>query len=45
MDVPSPKFSSAVGEDVENEEENNEIISCILHNDPMMLKEILNMSS
>ena len=42
MDVPSPKFSSALGEDAEEDEEKNEIIRCLLHNDHMALKECLN---
>ena len=31
MDVPSPRFSSNIGDDVEEDEEKNEIIRCILH--------------
>jgi hypothetical protein len=30
-DIPSPRFSSNLGEDVEEDEEKNEIIRCILH--------------
>lgn len=42
MDVPSPRFSSVMGgEDVEEDEEKNEIIRCILHHDHQSLKEIL----
>lgn len=33
MEVPSPKFSSALGEDIGEDEEKNEIIRCILYND------------
>ncbi len=37
MDLPSPKFSSAMGE-VEEDEERNEIIRCILHHENATLK-------
>jgi ankyrin repeat protein len=44
MDVPSPRFSSAMGDDFE-EDEKSEIIRCILHNDNKALSEILNACS
>ena len=42
IDVPSPKFSSVMGgEDVDEDEEKNEIIRCILHHDHMTLRDLL----
>jgi ankyrin repeat protein len=41
MDVPSPRFSSAMGDDFGDEDEKSEIIRCILHNDNKALSEIL----
>lgn len=33
IDIPSPKFSSALGDDIGEDEEKNEIIRCILNSD------------
>lgn len=33
MEVPSPKFSSALDDDIGEDEEKNEVIRCILYND------------
>jgi ankyrin repeat protein len=44
MEVPSPKFSSALGDDIGEDEEKNEIIRCILYNDHQALKENLSFS-
>eukprot|EP00349_Pseudokeronopsis_sp_Brazil_P002034 CAMPEP_0202962044 /NCGR_PEP_ID=MMETSP1396-20130829/6144_1 /ASSEMBLY_ACC=CAM_ASM_000872 /TAXON_ID= /ORGANISM="Pseudokeronopsis sp., Strain Brazil" /LENGTH=274 /DNA_ID=CAMNT_0049682345 /DNA_START=281 /DNA_END=1105 /DNA_ORIENTATION=+ len=39
--MPSPRFSSALGEDMQEEDEKNEIIKCILGNSHTELKELL----
>jgi len=44
MDVPSPRFSSAMGEEIGEDEEINEIISCIIHNDSQALQDLLTVS-
>lgn len=44
MEVPSPRFSSVVGDEVENDEEINEIIRCILHNESLTLEDILGLT-
>ena len=41
MDVPSPKFSSALGDMEDEDDEKNELIRSILHNDPYRLRELL----
>jgi hypothetical protein len=45
MEIPSPKFSSALGDDIGEDEEKNEIIRSILYNDPTALKDILSVTS
>lgn len=41
MDMPSPRFSSAFGDEIGDEEEKNEIIRSILHNDFEGLRSVL----
>mmetsp|Transcript_31987 Transcript_31987/g.31286 ORF Transcript_31987/g.31286 Transcript_31987/m.31286 type:complete len:181 (-) Transcript_31987:186-728(-) len=41
IDVPSPRFSSAFGDDINEDEEKNEIIRCILSNSHTELKDAL----
>ena len=45
LDVPSPKFSSNRGGDdnIDEDEEKNEIIRCIMHNDYTTLNDILSL--